>query len=272
GLQCAAINAKCRKDVSNVLDTVKKIFLPDNDRVLKPRTKMIIVGAPNVGKSTLINNFRSMALGIAGKAVPVGKIPGITKTTVSKYALYDPGQMIKVNQHPLVYMLDSPGILVPNITNMNIACKLLIVGCVKEGMIEPVIAAKQFIKLMNEARNEKYFKFIGLNAPVSEDEEHKFLRQICNHHKIFKSGGDYDFQRAFEFVLRRFRDGHFGRISLDEPHDLGCLKKELQMKRFMKSLTRRERKEVKDSRSSNEMEIQERVQNFLGRESINLDD
>ena len=78
----------------------------------------MIIGVPNVGKSSLINLIRSRALRIKG-GLRVGKSPGVTRALETK---------IKVSLNPLVYLLDTPGIMMPKINNLDTAMKLACCG------------------------------------------------------------------------------------------------------------------------------------------------
>ena len=79
-------------------------------RASRPDSNIMIIGIPNVGKSSLINHIRSGNLRIEGNALRVGNKPGVTRTLENK---------VKVSENPLVYLLDTPGIMMPNIKVSN---------------------------------------------------------------------------------------------------------------------------------------------------------
>ena len=101
---------------SNFIDSGLQSILPraieliqESDRyhrASRPDSNILIIGIPNVGKSSLINHIRRGNLRVGGKAVRVGNKPGVTRTLENK---------VKVSQDPLVYLLDTPGIMMPNI-------------------------------------------------------------------------------------------------------------------------------------------------------------
>ena len=72
---------------------------------------LMIIGIPNVGKSTIINKLRNMYLGIGGRATIVGAEAGVTKSVLER---------IKINPNPPVYLYDTPGVLEPKIDKTNI--------------------------------------------------------------------------------------------------------------------------------------------------------
>lgn len=75
-------------------------------REMRPDSNIMIIGIPNVGKSTLINHIRKGSLRVKNNALRTGNKPGITRTLENK---------VKVSEEPLVYLLDTPGIMMPNI-------------------------------------------------------------------------------------------------------------------------------------------------------------
>jgi mitochondrial GTPase 1 len=84
---------------------------------------MLIGGMPNIGKSTVINSLRQQAPGIKGKYVTrTSPLPTETRNM----------QGFKVSENPLAWLIDTPGLMVPNIENMEVALKLGLVGCLKD--------------------------------------------------------------------------------------------------------------------------------------------
>ena len=73
---------------------------------MRPDSNIMIIGIPNVGKSTLINHIRKGSLRVKNNALRVGNKPGVTRTLENK---------VRVSGDPLVYLLDTPGIMMPNI-------------------------------------------------------------------------------------------------------------------------------------------------------------
>ena len=88
-------------------------------RQFNPDSSALVIGIPNVGKSSLINLIRSGSLRIKGKALKTGNMPGVTRALQTK---------IRVSDDPLVYLLDTPGIMMPNISNLEAGMKLASCG------------------------------------------------------------------------------------------------------------------------------------------------
>jgi ribosome biogenesis GTPase A len=86
-------------------------------------TMVMVVGMPNVGKSSLINSLRRIGVK-KGKAAPTGAIPGITRTVAGT---------IKVLESPKVYLIDTPGVMIPHIPDPVSAIKVALTGmCVSQ--------------------------------------------------------------------------------------------------------------------------------------------
>ena len=104
-------NVRC-EGLQSVLPTAVKLITESErfNRKFSPDSNLLICGIPNVGKSSLINLLRSATLNLKGKPMKVGAKPGITRALQTK---------IRVSDDPLVYLLDTPGIMMPNIRNIE---------------------------------------------------------------------------------------------------------------------------------------------------------
>ena len=104
-------NIRC-EGLQSVLPTAVKLITENErfNRNFSPDSNLLICGIPNVGKSSLINLLRSATLNLKGKPMKVGAKPGITRALQTK---------IRVSDDPLVFLLDTPGIMMPNIRNIE---------------------------------------------------------------------------------------------------------------------------------------------------------
>ena len=104
-------NVRC-EGLQSVLPTAVKLITESErfNRKFSPDSNLLICGIPNVGKSSLINLLRSATLNLKGKPMKVGAKPGITRALQTK---------IRVSDDPLVFLLDTPGIMMPNIRNIE---------------------------------------------------------------------------------------------------------------------------------------------------------
>lgn len=173
---------------------------------------MMIIGIPNVGKSSLINTLRNIYLKKAN-ASQVGAVPGITKSVLNK---------IKLSEKPLFYMLDTPGILTPSIPNTEVGLKLALCATIHDHIVGENIVADYLLYTLNKLKHFEYVKYFNLKEAT--DNILEVLTQICMNQKKFirlkDVTGSYvyrpDFDLASKIMLKAFRNKELGRIMLDE--------------------------------------------------------
>lgn len=173
---------------------------------------IMIIGIPNVGKSSLVNALRNRHLG-KGNASHVGAVPGITKSVLHK---------IKLCEKPLFYMLDTPGILTPSVPNTEVGLKLVLCATIHDHLVGVTIVADFLLYMLNKLKCFKYVKHFNLKEPT--DNILEVLTQISMNQKKFIKlkdvNGSYvfrpDFEVASQIMLRAFRNNELGSIMLDE--------------------------------------------------------
>ena len=172
----------------------------DLARGLKPRAiKTMIVGIPNVGKSTLIN-------ALVGKRVTaVGDKPGVTKVQ----------QWIRINQD--LELLDTPGVLWPKFDDQVIGLHLAITGGINDNILPIIDVATYFIDFLNKyypnaLTNRYQLDFTNLNAMEQ-------LELIAKKQNYYLSNKEYDLERTALFILQEARSGYYGRFTLDRCGD-----------------------------------------------------
>ncbi|XP_021930044.1 mitochondrial GTPase 1 isoform X2 [Zootermopsis nevadensis] len=119
---------------------------------------VMVIGVPNVGKSSLINALRSKYLG-KGKAAPVGAVAGITRSVQNR---------IKVSDKPLVYLLDTPGILTPNISDTEMGLRLALCACLQDHLVGVEIIADYLLYWLNKNNKFRYLEIMGLDEPTDD--------------------------------------------------------------------------------------------------------
>ncbi len=162
---------------------------------MKPQPiRAMIIGIPNVGKSSLINRVAKR------KAAGVENKPGFTRGE----------KWIKVNNDFL--LLDTPGILPMNYENKEKAANMALIGSIREDIL-PNEALVDI--LLN--RFKKLYPF-ALKARFDIEnitETHQVLEKIANKRKLLDSSGNFDIERAESLLLKEFKDGKLGRFTLE---------------------------------------------------------
>jgi len=186
--------------VSELIQATKKIMEPINlDREkkgLKRRpARVLIVGAPNVGKSTLINRL------VGKKSVGVGNTPGFTKS------------LSWIRIHPDIELLDTPGILYPKLENQEVARTLAALSSIKEEILNldeiACFILKKLFELYPEKLNEKY-GIIELDDDFVEAYE-----TIGKKRGALSKGGIVDYEKVSRIIIQDLKNNSFGNITFD---------------------------------------------------------
>lgn len=159
--------------------------------------RALVVGIPNVGKSTFINR-------IAGEArAKVGDKPGVTKGK----------QWVKIT--PYLELLDSPGLLWPKLENQTMARHLAYLGSIRDEVLELEELAWNLIReLRSICPDALYARFKKLDDNTPEEE---LLDAVAKSRGLILKGGVFDTERAAKILLDEFRSGKIGRITLETP-------------------------------------------------------
>lgn len=161
---------------------------------LKPRrVRSLVLGIPNVGKSTLINRL------VGKKAVNVGNKPGITKNL----------EWIRINDK--LELLDTPGILWPKFNDSTIAYNLASMTAIKEEILDVEDISIYIIKTMFKLYPDNIISRYGVN----DDEDIVNILDGIGKKIGAVRNGEVDYDRVYTKVLRDLRDGYFGKITFD---------------------------------------------------------
>lgn len=186
------------KQVTNVvMEACKEKIERDRRRGIKNRpVRAMVVGIPNVGKSTFINSY-------AGKAcAKTGNKPGVTKGK----------QWIRLSKE--LELLDTPGILWPKFEDQMVGLRLALIGSIKDEILNIDELSLELIKYLTESYpgvlKERY-------ALEEGEDELKVLTQIAENRKCISKGNELDYSKAAALVIEEFRSGKLGRITLEKP-------------------------------------------------------
>lgn len=198
-----AVNLSNRNDINRILKEISNIknkMLEEKDgRVEDFNLKLIVVGMPNVGKSTLLNALKGK------KSARVGNTPGLTKN--QQWVKTDYGFMI----------LDTPGILSTSRKNQTLVNNLKLVNGIENIEDDPAELAIILIDILKDL----YPGVLTDRYDVNEDADRvAILEDIGRARGTLLRGGEIDYSRAGQILLQDFRSGKLGRISLERVDDL----------------------------------------------------
>lgn len=203
GYFTALVNARAGKGVkavnSVIMEACREKIERDRKRgILNRPIRAMIVGIPNVGKSTFINSF-------AGKAcTKTGDKPGVTKGK----------QWIKLNKN--VELLDTPGVLWPKFEDQLVGLRLALIGSIRDEVLQIEELATELIKVLRSMYPEMLQNYLGFEL-IGKDYE--LLEQYANKRGCKLKGNQSDLGKAATLLLDDFRAGKIGRITLELPPD-----------------------------------------------------
>ncbi|MDY6073880.1 MAG: ribosome biogenesis GTPase YlqF [Eubacteriales bacterium] len=192
-------NPKSRKRIVAFLNNASKSFVKRaEDRGIKKTIRAIVLGVPNVGKSTFINR-------IAGSAITsVADKPGHTKSN----------RWVKVSEY--FELMDSPGMLWPKIDDEKAAMHLAYIGTIKDAVYNTDELAMELIwelLQINEDNTRARYKL----KDNSFSDKTELMDAVCKGRGFVAKGGVYDYERACATILDEFRAGKLGRITFEKP-------------------------------------------------------
>lgn len=182
------------KETSKVSDIIN---VERKKKGLKPKqsVRALVIGAPNVGKSTLINRL------VGKKKTVTGNKPGVTKQL----------SWIRVGSN--IELLDTPGILWPKLENQEHAYNLAALSSVKEEVVDLQDLSFYILHKLNELYPNYLEKRYGITT-VSDDII-ATLEEIGNRRGAKISGGEIDYDKVYSIIIRDLKEGLIGPITLD---------------------------------------------------------
>ncbi len=201
GFYVVEVNSKTGAGVKSINSVVQKACAEKIERdrkrgILNRPVRAMVVGIPNVGKSTFINSF-------AGRAcAKTGNKPGVTKGK----------QWIRLNKS--LELLDTPGILWPKFDDQAAARRLAMIGSINDDVVHLDELACELVDFLRS-------KYGGLlekryDIEIAEgDTPYEIIKSICICKKCFLKGEELDIMKASAMIVDDFRNGRIGRVTLE---------------------------------------------------------
>ena len=203
GFSVVKVNSKKGGGIKSIHGVIQEACKEKIERdrkrgILNRPVRAMVVGIPNVGKSTFIN-------ALAGKAcAKTGNKPGVTKGK----------QWIRLNKN--VELLDTPGILWPKFEDQTVGLRLAFIGSIKDEILNTEELAAEMIQFMKK-------NYVGVLAEkyaiIENDDPYQCLADIAKSRHCLLRGNELDTAKAATLLIDDFRDGRLGRITLEFPED-----------------------------------------------------
>ncbi len=204
GFYVLKINSRTGMGIKQMNATVaeackEKIERDKRKGILNRPVRAMVVGIPNVGKSTFINSY-------AGKAcTKTGNKPGVTKGK----------QWIRLNKN--IELLDTPGILWPKFEDQAVGLKLAMIGSMNDEVLDVGELALETVKFIKN----NYPECINKRYNVDESKEVlEIMDDIAARRGCLKKGAEVDYEKLAGIILEDFRSGRIGQFTLEKPSDL----------------------------------------------------
>lgn len=200
GLSAMRFNSnggKTREILSKIEQATKPAVERAAKRGVKKTVRLMVIGIPNVGKSTFINRLHGSGI------VKAGDRPGVTRSN----------QWVKIG--PYLELLDTPGMLPPRMDDQDGARLLAYLGSIRDQIMDTEELAGRLLQHLMEIRPDPVRARFKLSAEADLSEPQSALEAACRSRGWLISGGRPDTDRAAALILDEFRAGKAGRITIE---------------------------------------------------------
>ena len=213
GIEAVLVNSNTGEGINKAINKIEEVYNNGKTQyVSKGRIgkaiRVMILGIPNVGKSSFINRISKK------NVATVGNKPGVTRQK----------QWIRINQD--IELLDTPGILWPKFESEEVALNLAYTGSIKDEVIEIEEISFNLLKVLLNKYLDKLLERYKLNKDeidkifeldIEENEKiYETMKLIGRKRGTLLSGGNIDVEKVSKIILDDFRSGKIGRITLEE--------------------------------------------------------
>ena len=205
GIYAFAADCKSRKGIGSFVPAVRAVLKEkiarDTAKGMHRQLRVMVVGIPNVGKSTFINQISGR------KGAKAENRPGVTKGK----------QWVSVDNELL--LLDTPGILWPKFEDPNVGLMLAYTGAIKETVVDPEELASRLMWLLYRYYPQSLEARYGIDTDHAES-GYELLMQAGKRRGYLLSGGEINTERMSKVLLDEYRSGKLGKFTLEMPEDI----------------------------------------------------
>lgn len=204
----SATGGRAKEAIAAIDRAAKEIVERAAQKGMKKTVRAMVVGVPNVGKSTFTNKLHGANIARTGDR------PGVTRSN----------QWVRIS--PYLELLDTPGLLWPRLDDQVAARRLCYIGTVKDDVVDLAMLTIHLLQDMLAVKPEAVMERFKVKDATLRGEE--LLEAVCRGRGFLMRGGVCDYDRCCAVVLDEFRAGKLGRITLEYPQ-----KKDEQPKRLV---------------------------------------
>ncbi|MDO5556456.1 MAG: ribosome biogenesis GTPase YlqF [Clostridia bacterium] len=210
GMITLVVDANLGKGIKELLKQIEEVMLQDMKKAaekgrIRKNIRVMILGIPNVGKSSLINRLCNK------KSTIVGNRPGVTKQK----------QWVRIANN--IELLDTPGVLWPKFQDENVALNLSYTGSIKDEILDITEVAFKLLKYLYKnyqislinRYNFTQEEIQSLATQYEDDEIYNLMKLIGKKRGAVVTGGEIDEEKTANIILSDFRSGKLGRITLE---------------------------------------------------------
>lgn len=208
GVKALPVDCKTGRGLNKFVPAVREILADKFEAqkakgIKNPILRLMIVGIPNVGKSSFINRVSKQT------RAKVEDRPGVTRGN----------QWYTISND--LEMLDTPGVLWPKFDDEKVGLHLAFTGAVKDQVLDIELLAIDFLDAMQKAPTQEFLDRFKLKREDIEDiQPYELLELVGRKRGMLISGGEIDTERAANLIMDEYRAGKFGNITLEFPEDL----------------------------------------------------
>lgn len=203
GTKVISISCETNNGINKIAPALKEMFADrikqDTERGITRPIRIMIIGIPNVGKSTLINRISKRAI------AKTGDRPGVTRQK----------QWVRLKDG--LEMLDTPGILQPKFEDQEVAKRLAFTGAIKDEILETELLCYELLEYLRDNYSDELKARYKITDDISDKKGYEILEIIGRKRGLVISGGEIDMERGANIVLDEFRAAKIGRVTLEKP-------------------------------------------------------